>query len=270
VEQLVAGKVVKTGQPLIISDTSLEPHLHEERDKKLGYKTRNLILVPLRSRERIIGVLSAINKKEGSFSEKDLELLSLIAGTVALSIENAKFSEELKKAYREVSSLNRAKDKAINHLSHELKTPLSILTSSFNLLSKRLGDLPEETWKPTTERIKRNLLRVLEIQYEVDDIIENKRTKAYDLLHLLLDQCADQLMTLVAEQCGEGPVVERIRSRIDELFGLKVSVPEVIRIEQSCARTPGLPETLFFAPGSGNHQPTRACASRPDSPGSAP
>jgi GAF domain-containing protein len=233
VEQLVAGKVVKTGQPLIISDTSLEPHLHEERDKKLGYKTRSLILAPLRSRERTIGVLSAINKKEGFFNAKDLELLSLIAGTVALSIENAKFSEELKKAYHEVSSLNRAKDKAINHLSHELKTPVAILTSSFNILSKRLGDVPEETWKPTTERIKRNLMRILEIQYEVDDIIEHKRTKAYDLLHLLLDQCADQLMTLVAEQCGEGPVVERIRARIDELFGLKISVPERITLEQT-------------------------------------
>jgi GAF domain-containing protein len=102
-EQLVAGKVVKTGQPMIVSDTSMEPHLHEERDKKLGYKTRNLILVPLRSRDRIIGVLSAINKKEGQFNEKDQELLSLIAGTVALSIENARFSEELKKAYREAA-----------------------------------------------------------------------------------------------------------------------------------------------------------------------
>jgi PAS domain S-box-containing protein len=233
VGQLVAGKVLKTGQPLIISDTSLEPNLHEERDKKLGYKTRNLVLAPLRSRERIIGVLSAINKKEGSFYEKDLELLSLIAGTVALSIENARFSEELKKAYREVSSLNRAKDKAINHLSHELKTPVSILTSSFNLLAKRLVDLPEEVWKPTTERIKRNLLRILDIQYEVDDIIENKKTKSYDLLHLLLDQCADQLMTFVAEQCGEGPVVKRIRTRIDELFGPKASVPEIIDLGQT-------------------------------------
>jgi PAS domain S-box-containing protein len=228
VGQLVAGKVVRTGQPLIISDTSLEPHLHKERDRKLGYSTRSLVLAPLRSRERIIGVLSAINKKDGSFSDKDLELLSLIAGTVALSIENAKFSEELKKAYREVSSLNRAKDKAINHLSHELKTPVAILTSSINLLGKRLGDLPEEAWKPTAERIKRNLLRILDIQYEVDDIIQSKRTKAYDLLHLLLDQCTDQLMTLVAEQCGEGPVVEKIGARIDELFGPKVSVAETL------------------------------------------
>jgi PAS domain S-box-containing protein len=233
VGQLVAGKVVRTGQPLIVSDTSVEPHLHEERDKKLGYRTRNLALAPLRSRERIIGVLSAINKKDGSFNVKDLELLSLIAGTVALSIENAKFSEELKKAYREVSSLNRAKDKAINHLSHELKTPVSILTSSFNLLAKRLGDLPEEAWKPTTERIKRNLLRILDIQYEVDDIMENKKVKAYDLLQLLLDQCTDQFMTLVAEQCGEGLVVERIRTRIEELYGPKASVPENMDLGQT-------------------------------------
>ena len=231
-DQLVAGKVVKTGQPLIVSDTSMEPHLHEERDKKLGYKTRNLILVPLRSRDRIIGVLSAINKKEGQFNEKDQELLSLIAGTVALSIENARFSEELKKAYREVSSLNRAKDKAINHLSHELKTPVSILASSFKLLSKRMGDFAEESWKPTMERIRRNLERILEIQYEVDDIIENKQPKAYGLLQALLEQCCDELVTLVAEQCGEGPVVERIKERIEEIYGAKVSVPVELRLEE--------------------------------------
>jgi len=231
-DQLVAGKVVKSGQPVIVSDTSKESHLHEERDKKLGYTTKNLLLVPLRSRDRIIGVLSAINKKEGSFDERDQELLSLIAGTVALSIENARFSEELKKAYREVSSLNRAKDKAINHLSHELKTPVSILTSSFNLLAKRMSDLPEETWKPTMERIRRNLDRILEIQYEVDDIIQNKQLKAYGLIRTLLNQCTDELATLVAEQCGEGPVVRRIRERIEEIYGTKVPVPELLDLRQ--------------------------------------
>ncbi|OQY44938.1 MAG: hypothetical protein B6240_09550, partial [Desulfobacteraceae bacterium 4572_87] len=121
IDKLIAGQVIKTGKPMIIHDTLTDPTIHRERDKIMGYQTRNLLLVPLKSRDRIIGVLCAINKKKGSFDQGNVELLSLVAGTVELSIENARFSEEVKKAYREVSSLNRAKDKVINHLSHELK-----------------------------------------------------------------------------------------------------------------------------------------------------
>ena len=117
VDKLIAGRVIKSGKPLIIHDTLSDPSIHRERDEILGYQTRNLLLVPLRSRDRIIGVLCAINKKKGRFDQGNMELLNLVAGTVELSIENARFSEEVKKAYREVSSLNRAKDKVINHLS---------------------------------------------------------------------------------------------------------------------------------------------------------
>jgi len=233
IDQLMAGQVIKTGEPIIVSDTSKDSGLHKERDKKLGYQTRNLLLVPLRSHDRIIGVLCAINKKEGGFDQSDVELLGAIAVTVALSIENARFSEELKKAYLEVSSLNRAKDKAINHLSHELKTPVAVLLSSFSLLGGRLNELPDDTWKPTLERSERNLERILEIQYEVDDIMKDQGSRPYALLSLLLDQCTDELEALVAEEAGEGPLVARIRKRIKELFGPKEAVSRKISLEQT-------------------------------------
>jgi PAS domain S-box-containing protein len=223
-DQLVAGKVIRMGEPVIVSDTSKQSHLHEERDKRLGYKTRNLAIVPLRGRDRIIGVLSAINKKAGDFGKSDVELLSMISGTVALSIENARVSEELKKAYKEVTGLNRAKDKAINHLSHELKTPVAIIISSLNLLTKKLASLPEKAWKPTADRILRSLDRILEIQYEVDDIMEEKQSKAYGLLSVLLDQCTEELMTLVTEQGGQERLIEKVRKRIEDLFGPREAV----------------------------------------------
>jgi len=231
-DQLIAGKVVKTGEPMIVSDTSVDRRIHEERDKKLGYKTRNLALVPLRTRERITGVLCAINKKTGEFEKTDLESLNTIAGTVALSIENARVSEELRKAYQEVTSLNRAKDKAINHLSHELKTPVAILSSSLNLLTKRMAALPEDTWKPTLERIKRNLERILEIQYEVDDIMEDKPQRTYGLLTLLLDQCVEEISSVVAEEVGREPLFQRIKDRLDRTFGPKEAKPEVLHLDQ--------------------------------------
>jgi hypothetical protein len=46
INQLVAGRVIKTGEPIIVPDTSEEREIHEERDRRLGYKTRNLLLVP--------------------------------------------------------------------------------------------------------------------------------------------------------------------------------------------------------------------------------
>jgi PAS domain S-box-containing protein len=224
IDELMAGQVIQSGEPMIVSDTSKDAILHTERDKKLGYKTKNLLLVPLRSRDRIIGVLTAINKKQGTFEQTDVELLSLIAATVALSIENARFSEELKKAYRELTSLNRAKDKVFHHLSHELKTPISVLDSSLNIVAKNLATLPDENWKRTMARAKRNLDRIMGIQYQVDDIIQDKQYKAYDLLSSILDQCADEMEVLIAEQVGEGPVIGHIRNRIEEIFGPKEMV----------------------------------------------
>ncbi len=217
----ISGKVIRTGQPLIVQDTSKSPDFYGVVDRRMHFESRTMLDVPLRSGERIIGVLSAINKREGRFDGTDVELLNLVAGTVALSIENARYAKEITQAYTEVASLNRAKDRVINRLSHELKTPVSVLLASLSILARRLQDLPEESWKPTFERARRNLDRILGIQYEVEDIMEGRHFKHQDLLKILLDQCADELESMVAQETGEGPIVERIGKKIDELYGPK-------------------------------------------------
>ena len=215
----VSSRVIETGKPVILSRLSDDPDFYSEIAEKLPYHTKDILIVPLRSSDRIIGVLCAMSKKEGKFEETDIEMLSLIAGGVALYIENVRVSAELKKAYRDVSGLNRAKDKAINHLSHELITPVSVLASSLNILSNKLGKHEKGSWEQTMERAQRNLDRILEIQYQVEDIMQDRENKAYGLLSTLLEQCADELEALVAEEVGETPAIERIRTRINEIYG---------------------------------------------------
>lgn len=234
-DKSIAGKVIKSGEPIIVPDTTKEPDFYSYLDKRLGYVTRDLVEVPLRSSDRIIGVLCARNKKEGEFDQADVELLTMIAGTVALSIENAWFSRELKDAYREVTSLNRAKDRVINHLSHELKTPASVLLASLNILSKRLEALPEESWTATMERAKRNLDRILDIQYEVEDIMQDREYRAYHLISLLLEECSDELESLVAEEIGGRDLTQKIRDRIEEIFGPKETRIVEIHLDE-CVR----------------------------------
>jgi signal transduction histidine kinase len=109
---------------------------------------------------------------------------------------------------------------------------VAILSSSLNLLTKRMASLPEDTWKPTLERIKRNLERILEIQYEVDDIMEDKQQKTYGLLTLLLDQCVEELSSVVAEETGHEPLFQRIKDHLDRAFGPKEAKPERLHLDE--------------------------------------
>ena len=228
----VAGEVYRTGAPLIVHDTASDPHFFSQVDEKSDFKTRNMLDVPIQIQGRLIGVLCAVNKKEGSFNQPDIDLLAAVANYVALPVENAAIHEELKRSYQDVESLNRAKDRVIHHLSHELKTPLSILTASLGLLRKRLVGLEDRNWDSILDRAQRNLDRLLDMQYEIEDILRKKDYKTYYLLSSLLDACADELELLVAEQLEEKDIILRLRQRIKELFGPHEAVPEKIRLDQ--------------------------------------
>ena len=232
----VSGRVIRTGEPVVVADTSKDPDFYSVVDTQVGFKTKSLLDVPLRSGDQIVGVLCVMNKKRGVFDEKDVELLTMISGTVALSIENARVSREIKEAYNEVRSLNRAKDKVITHLSHELRTPLAVLGASLSILGKRLASLPAEVYEPTINRAQRNLARILDMQYQVEDIMREQHYDTHHLLSLLLDECADELEALVAEEVGEGRIVERIKERIDEIFGPKEGRSEEIILDQFVLR----------------------------------
>jgi PAS domain S-box-containing protein len=216
----IAGEVYRTGKPVVVHDTAQCPFFLPDVDEKTSFRTLNVVEVPLETTARMIGVLCAVNKREGRFDEADVELLRAIAGIVAFPIENAEINEALERSIREVNNLNRAKDRVIHHLSHELRTPLAVLSASLNLLAKQLARLGDDrAWRGAIERAERNLLRLLDLQYKIEDMLKEKDVDTRRLLSVLLDQCTDELEALAAEEFGEETITERLRRRIDWIFG---------------------------------------------------
>ncbi|UCE52006.1 MAG: sensor histidine kinase [Desulfobacterales bacterium] len=166
------------------------------------------------------------------YSQDDQNLLETLINNLVVSLKNARAAEALKKAYEEVTILNRAKDKLIHHLSHELQTPVALLISMLKLLKKQLASVPRENWKRSMERAERNLQRLVDMQTEVEDILQKSEPRNRNMMGRLLDQCADALEVLIAEQVGDEAVIDKIRNRIDEIFGARDSIAENIILDQ--------------------------------------
>ncbi len=227
----VAGHVYQTRQPLIVPNYPQSPYYFPIVDLKSGFQTLNMLDVPIQIPDRMIGVLCAVNKKDGAFDQTDIEILTAIASAVAFPVENARINAELRLSYEEVQTLSRAKDRVIHHLSHELKTPVSVLSASLGLLEKKMsGDHEDPGIRRILERAQRSLMRILDMQYQVQDILRQRDYRAHNLLSVLLDNCSDVLETLVDEACEGGDAAHKIRSRIDELFGPVESVSEEIQL----------------------------------------
>ncbi len=84
-----AGYVVKTGETVRIKDVYQDSRFNKEIDAYTGYKTYNLLCMPMRNiKFEIIGVFQVLNKKDGDFTDYDEEILLAIGTNAGIAIEN--------------------------------------------------------------------------------------------------------------------------------------------------------------------------------------
>ena len=84
-----AGYVAKTGETIKIKDAYNDSRFNKEIDKHTGYKTYNLLCMPMRNiKFEIIGVFQVLNKKDGDFTDSDEDILLAIGTNAGIAIEN--------------------------------------------------------------------------------------------------------------------------------------------------------------------------------------
>ncbi len=214
----VCGWVFDTGKPALIHDAANDPRIYREVENKSGFQTRSMVCTPLQTSEKSLGALYALNKTVGCFTEEDVEILSALSSNVALALENASYLELLTNSNLELQRLNRAKDKMLHHLSHELKTPLAIIDASLGIVRKKLERQGVDVNLIPLERIVRNLDRLRTIEKQVVHIVEGKDYPERGIIVTFLDQIEDFLDIQETEQPQFKQAIKELKDRILRLF----------------------------------------------------
>jgi HD-GYP domain-containing protein (c-di-GMP phosphodiesterase class II) len=96
----IAGWVVQHGEPLIVNSPEKDPRFFKGVDQRTEFKTRSIICVPVKVKEKTMGVLEAINKqRKGRFNKEDLSLLTSLADQVAIALDNSRLYQELEEMF---------------------------------------------------------------------------------------------------------------------------------------------------------------------------
>ncbi len=93
----IAGWVAQNNQSLIVNDVEKDTRFYSGIDKGVGYKTTSILAVPLRLRDKCVGVIEVINKENGrKFTEEDLEWLEIFSNQASLAYQNAQSYKKVK------------------------------------------------------------------------------------------------------------------------------------------------------------------------------
>jgi Nif-specific regulatory protein len=100
----VVGQVIRTGEARRVDAASEADQIDRHVDKQLGYRTRNLLCVPLRGGSgQLFGAFELINKQSGSFTAEDEAGLIELAAHAAVALENARDREQLLSTSRQLT-----------------------------------------------------------------------------------------------------------------------------------------------------------------------
>lgn len=94
----IAGHVFTTGKGLLIHDVYKHKWFNRSVDDQTGFRTRNMICVPIRTvKGEVIGVAQTLNKKKGRFTKEDLNLLESMTTQASIALQSTQFVEKMKK-----------------------------------------------------------------------------------------------------------------------------------------------------------------------------
>lgn len=161
----------------------------------------SFMLVPLRSKGNLLGLLSAGSREKRRFTPDELQLFRSIGGQISIAIANANLFEEVSRQSHEIKAKNRELVEAQQRLieaerqaavgqvgvavRHEINNPLTAILGQTQILLRRRADLPDEV-RAKLQIIEELTMRIRDIVRKLESI-KATPVKEYMNGELMLD-----------------------------------------------------------------------------------
>lgn len=192
----LAGAVLREDRTVIVNDVHRDRRHYGGVDRATDFETKSLLGVPMRVKNRVIGVLEAVNKRTLPWTADDANHLAILAAQAAVALESAQLVAALQKANDELSRLDKLKSDFIAIASHELRTPLGVILGYSSFL--------QETQDP---EVREHASKVVGSALQLRRIIEDLTNLRYmeqnpTDLHLVNVSLAEFLNEIIHDALG--------------------------------------------------------------------
>ncbi|MBI3890481.1 MAG: GAF domain-containing protein [Candidatus Wallbacteria bacterium] len=190
----IAGWVLKNMQPTISNDPMNDDRFAKHFADKIEFQCRNLMAAPLRSGEKVLGVIEILNRRDKGFDKDDLEMMDFIAGQIAATLDKKLLVEENQRSQRLASVGNMA-----SRIIHDFKNPFTVIKGITQLFGE--GEMAPDKRSRFAKMVMGEVDRCVEMTQEILDFARGD-TK-YRFCRLNLDEMLAEILPMVEKDCAD-------------------------------------------------------------------
>ncbi len=167
----IAGWVASHGIGQIVNDVKQDPRWYDGIGREVDFVTRSILCVPMRVKDRMVGVMQLLNKRNGAlFTEQDMQLLTTLASQAGIAIENARLYQSLKQERDRLLTKEEEVRHAIARDLHDGPTQsIAAIAMNIEFIKRLLTAMPER------------------VSSELDTLAELVNKTSYDIRTLLFE-----------------------------------------------------------------------------------
>jgi signal transduction histidine kinase len=210
----IAGWIVKNRQTVRVMNAHEDPRFFSTVEDTTGLSTQSLLGIPLVTKNKIVGVLEALNKHKGKFTDTDESMLLVLGAQAAVAIENARLFQQ--------SDL-------ISEFVHELRTPLASLSTATYLLLR--PEMSQDQRSQIVNNIHNETIRLNALASSFLDLarLESGRVQfrstvfsvadlIYECKDVMASRATEDNIQIRVESPEELPLLEADRDKIKQVL----------------------------------------------------